>query len=221
MSVQLVVEPCGWQEHKNTWWCTSQWWIYSSVSYPILYIIMLEEKIKMKEKRFQEVVQSSVTLVHLLNPLRIKIAPFSRDYHRDYGTTEHLRLRFVFLNSWSSTKPSKNRDWPKLDPNRGRFKHDRYSPYLCTMMCRKTEHLNEGCLRCLCENEEFQSDTNRSVPHVSMRLRPKKLIISNPVSGQSPPITVAVSWDPHTHTRGLKYIRTRPIPQWQLPRSFG
>lgn len=137
---------------------------------------MLKDKIKMKETRFQEVIQSSVTLVHLLNPLRIKIAPFSWDYNRDYGTTQHLRLRFVFLNSWSSTKLSKNRDWPKLYPNlirRGRFKHDRYSPYLCTMMCRNTDHLNEGCLRCLCENEEFQSNTNRSVTHVSMRLPQK------------------------------------------------
>lgn len=35
-----------------------------------------------------------------------------------------------------------------------------------------------------------------------MRL-PKKLIISNPVSGQSPPITAAVIWDPHPHT-GVK-----------------
>lgn len=36
-----------------------------------LYIIMLKEKRKMKETRFQEVLQSSVTPVHFLNPLRI------------------------------------------------------------------------------------------------------------------------------------------------------
>lgn len=159
-------------------------------------------KIKMKETRFQEVIQTSVTLVHLLNPPRIENSAFLMGLWQRLWDHWTLAFKICFLKSWSSTKLSKNRDLPKLYPNlvrRGRFKHDRYSPYLCTMMCRKTDHLNEGCLHCLCENEEFQSNSNRSVTCVF----PKKLIISNPVSGQSPPITAAVSWDPHPHT-GVK-----------------